>query len=174
MSPLLKVAYVSLPVDAARLDKNVLGLAAIRAAIHAQRTADRSGNAAEKRQSGNSRPFCAARATITSSIAVPAVTRCSSIFTSLKPRPNLITTPGTPPSRTMRFEPAPMATIRNFRRQVAQEIRKVVFILRHEKGLRRTADPEPGEFSQRLIGEQPTRATRAFSLSARERCRENS
>src|SRR5262245_9753808 len=32
---------VSLPVDAARFDKNVLGLAAIGAAVHAQRTADR-------------------------------------------------------------------------------------------------------------------------------------
>ena len=40
-------------------------------------------------------------------------------------------------------------------RQIAQEIRKVVFIFRHEEGLRRTADAKPGEFSQRLIGEQP-------------------
>ena len=53
---------------------------------------------------------CAARATITSSIAVPAVTRSTSTFTSLKPRPNLITTPGTPPSRTIATKPVGMYT----------------------------------------------------------------
>src|SRR5215510_40368 len=50
----------------------------------------------------------AARATFTSGTAAPAHTRWpSSIATSLKPRPRRTTTPGTPPSRTMRFEPRP-------------------------------------------------------------------
>ena len=50
MSALLKRAHVALPVNAARLDQNVLGFAAIGAAVHAQRAADRARNAAEKRQ----------------------------------------------------------------------------------------------------------------------------
>ena len=43
---------------------------------------------------------------------------------------------------------------RNVHGQVAQEIREVVFILRHVEGLRRPADAEPSQFGQRLIGEQ--------------------
>ena len=53
---------------------------------------------------------CAARATFTSGTAVPADTRWpSSIAISPKPRPSRITTPATPPSRTMRLEPRPTA-----------------------------------------------------------------
>src|SRR5262245_58174010 len=52
---------------------------------------------------------CAARLTLTSGTAVPARMRSpGSTFTSPKPRPSLITTPGTPPSRTIRFEPSPI------------------------------------------------------------------
>ena len=41
-------AHAALPVDAARLDQRVLGLAAIGAAVHAQRPADRAGDAAKE------------------------------------------------------------------------------------------------------------------------------
>ena len=44
----------------------------------------------------------------------------------------------------------------NIRRQVAQEIREVVLVLRHEEHLRRTAGSEPGELAERLVGEQPS------------------
>ena len=47
--------HASLPVDAARLDQRVLGLAAIGAAVHAQRPADGAGNAAEEREPGDRR-----------------------------------------------------------------------------------------------------------------------
>ena len=51
----------------------------------------------------------AARLTFTSGTAVPARMRVpSSTFTSPKPRPSRMTTPGTPPSRTIRLEPSPM------------------------------------------------------------------
>ncbi len=43
-----EAAHIALPVDAARLDQNVLGLSPIGAAIHAQRAADGAGNAAEE------------------------------------------------------------------------------------------------------------------------------
>ena len=55
---------------------------------------------------------CAARATFTSGTAAPARTRSpGSTVTALKPRPSRITTPGTPPSRTIRLEPRPTTVI---------------------------------------------------------------
>ena len=46
---------------------------------------------------------------VRSGTAVPARTRLpASIFVSLNPRPSRTTTPATPPSRTIRFEPRPM------------------------------------------------------------------
>src|SRR6266566_1938772 len=46
-------AGVAAAVNASRCDQHVLGLAAVGAAVHAQRAADRARNAAEKRQSGD-------------------------------------------------------------------------------------------------------------------------
>ena len=43
----------ALPVDAARLDQRILGLAPIGAAVHAQRAADGAGNAAQEGEPGN-------------------------------------------------------------------------------------------------------------------------
>ena len=53
MSALREDAHASLPVDAARLDQHVLGLAAIGAAVHAQRAADRAGDAAQESEPGD-------------------------------------------------------------------------------------------------------------------------
>ena len=78
----------------------------------------------------------------------------SSIAISLKPRPSRITTPGTPPSRTIRLEPAPITVTGISGRQVAQEIGQIVLVLRHEEHLRRAADAEPGQFAERLVGQQ--------------------
>ena len=47
-------------IDAARLDQHVLGLAAIGAAIHAQRAADRARNAAQEGQPGDAGLLCRA------------------------------------------------------------------------------------------------------------------
>ncbi len=44
---------------------------------------------------------------------------------------------------------------RNVGRHVAQEVSQIVFVLRHEERLRRTADAKPGEFGERLVGQQP-------------------
>ena len=55
MSPLLKTRTLPCAVDAARLDQRVLGLAAIGAAVHAQRAADRARNAAEEGEPGDRR-----------------------------------------------------------------------------------------------------------------------
>ena len=73
-----------------------------------QRAADRARNAAEEVQSGDAGLLRGA-ATCTSGTAAPARMRSpGSTFTSPKPRPSRITTPGTPPSRTIRLEPTPI------------------------------------------------------------------
>ena len=46
---------VALAVDGARLDQHVLGFAAMRAGVHAQRAADRARNAAIECQPGDAR-----------------------------------------------------------------------------------------------------------------------
>ncbi len=44
---------------------------------------------------------------------------------------------------------------RNVGRQILQKIGEIALVLRHEQHLRRAADAKPGEFGERLIGEQP-------------------
>jgi hypothetical protein len=65
-----------------------------------------------------------------------------------------MTTPLTPPSRTIRFEPTPTGINRNITRQLRQKISEVVFIGRRKQNLRRAADTKPRERRERLIGEQ--------------------
>jgi hypothetical protein len=49
---------------------------------------------------------------------------------------------------------------RTIGRQIAQEIRKIVFVLRQEENLRRAADAKPGQLGERLVGEQPSAQVR--------------
>ena len=53
MSPFAEHVHAALPVDGARFDQRVLGLAAIGAAVHAQRSADRARDAAQEGEPGN-------------------------------------------------------------------------------------------------------------------------
>ena len=53
MSALRQHVDAALPIDRARFDKRILGLAAIGAAVHPQRAADAARNPAHERQSGN-------------------------------------------------------------------------------------------------------------------------
>ena len=117
---------------------------------------------------------CAARATLTSGTAAPARMRVPSIAISLKPRPSRITTPGTPPSRTIRLEPSPMTVTAISAGRFDEEISEVGFVLRHEQQLRRPADAKPGQFGERLVGEQPAAQLRHLRRSDRRRCRESS
>ena len=52
--------HASAPIDRARLDQRVFGFAPIGAAVHAQRAADRAGNAAHERQTANAGLLCCA------------------------------------------------------------------------------------------------------------------
>src|SRR5579864_8501871 len=96
-------------VEPARFDQRMPDLAAMGAGVHDQGPADRAGHAAQEGQAMTP-AFAAALATNWSGAAAPAITRPSSaISTAPKARPpSLMTTPGIPPSRTMRFEPSPI------------------------------------------------------------------
>ena len=107
MSALLSVAC-ALPVDRPRLDQRVLGLAAVGAAVHAQRAADRAGNAAKEGEPGDAGLLRRARDLDVRHRGAGADAVTPSTFDLVKPRPSRITTPGTPPSRTIRLEPSPM------------------------------------------------------------------
>ena len=50
MSALVKPDLLAVAADAGRLDQHILGLGAIGAGVHAQRAADRAGNAEEEFQ----------------------------------------------------------------------------------------------------------------------------
>ena len=155
MSALAEDADVALPVDAARLDQRVLGLAAIGAAVHAQRPADRAGNAAEEREPGDRRLLRGARDLHVGHRGAGADAVPASTFTSPKPRPSRITTPGTPPSRTIRLEPSPTTVTGISAGRCAEEIGEVGLVLRHEQNLRRPADAKPGQLRERLVRQQP-------------------
>ena len=93
---------------------------------------------------------------------------------SPKPRPSRITTPGTPPSRTIRLEPRPMTVTGISAGRLAQKIGQIVFVLRHEQNLRRAADAEPGQLGERLVGQQPPAQFRHFCFQIGARYRESS
>ena len=95
------------PIDRARHDERVLGLASIGAAIHAQRAADAARNAAQERQPRNAGLLRRARDLNVGHRG--AGTHGESLNRDLaETAAESTTTPGTPPSRTMRLEPRPM------------------------------------------------------------------
>ena len=157
-------ADVAGAIDAARLDQHVLGLAAIGAAVHAQRAADRAGNAAQEREPGEAgllrrprdpdvrhRGAGADALALDLDVAETAAER--------------MTTPGTPPSRTIRLEPSADDGHRNVGRQMRKEIREVVLVVRHEQHLRRPADAEPGELgASGWFGKQPPAQRGSFGF----------
>ena len=150
-----EAAHVALPVDAARLDQHVLGLAAIGAAVHAQRAADGAGNAAQKRQPRDAGLLRRARHHDVehggAGDDAMAVFDCDVVEAAAEP------------DHHARHAAVAHDQIGagadhgdgDFGRQVAQEISQIVFVLRHEERLRRTADAKPGEFAERLVGQQP-------------------
>ena len=136
MSAFVKTRTRAAAVDAARFDQHVLDLAAVGAGVHPQRAADRAGNAAQEGEAvdaggrrrlgdeGVGRGGAGGDATIRQSTSI-----------ALKARPpSRTTTPATPPSRTIRFEPRPMTVTGIVARQAAEEAREVVLVGRREQG----------------------------------------
>ena len=167
MSALLKLRILPCAVDAARLDQHVLGLAAIGAAVHAQRAADRAGNAAEERQARDAGLLRRARHHHVEHRGAGG--DAMAVFDL-----DLVEAAAEPDHHARHAAVAHDQVgagadhrDRNVGRQIAQEISQIVFVLRHEERLRRTADAEPGELAERLVGQQPPAQFRQARLSAR-------
>jgi len=107
----------------------------------------------------------AVSATRLSSAAVPALTTSPSRGSHPNARgDNRITTPGKPPSRTIKLEPTPTTIDRQLLRQVLQKVSKIVFIRWREQHLRRTADAKTRS-ARRATG-SPTAARAGPGIAA--------
>ena len=151
------------PIDRARLDQRVLGLAAIGAAVHAQRAADAAGNAAHERQSGDAGLLRRARDFDVGHRRTGANAR---VFDG-----DIAKTAAEPDHHARHATVAhdeigaePDDGHRNVRRQIGQRIAKVLLIFRHEQNLRRAADAKPGQLRQRLVRQQPAAQRRHFGF----------
>ena len=152
MSAFEKVRMLPGAVDAAAVDEAILDLRAIGAGVHAQRAADRARNAAQEAEGRRRRPWRRRAPAFMSRAAAPASTFSPSMAISSNARPSRITTPGKPPSRTRRLEPAPTTQISCARRQPPQEIGEVGFVRRLEQDLRRAAGAKPCQRGERRVG----------------------
>ena len=142
------------PVEPARLDQHVLGLAAIGAAVHAQRAADSAGNAAVEGKTSDARVTRRARDHDVEhrgagAQAMPLLDR-----DGIEAAAEADDYAGHAAIAHDEIGAGADDIDRNVRRQIAQEISEIVLVFRHEEHLRRAADAEPGEFAERLIGQQ--------------------
>ena len=167
MSALVQTRTLPGAVDAARLDQRVLGLAAIGAAVHAQRAADRAGNAAQERKPGDAGLLRRARDLHVRHRGAGARCVC--------PLDLDVAEAAAEPDHHARHAAVAHDQVgaepddgdRNVGRQDAEEIREVGLVLRHEQHLRRPADAKPGQRRQRLVRQQPPAQFGAPSISGR-------
>ena len=147
-------ADIALPVDAARLDQRVLGFAAVRAAIHAQCAADAAGDAAHEREPRDRRFLRGAR-------DFHVRHRGAGADAMARFHRDLVE-PAAEPDRNARYAAVAHDQVgakadrghRDFGGKLFQEIREIVFVVRHEHHLRRTADAKPGQLGKRLVRQQ--------------------
>jgi hypothetical protein len=142
-------------IDAAHLEYGVFCLSAIGAAVHPQRPADGSRNAAKKCKTGNRRLLRrAANLHVGHRRAdANAIAGLDPDFTETTAKPDDDTW-----DAAIAHDQVGAETDHGngyFTRQSAEKKRKIRFILRHEQSLRRSTHAKPGEFGKRLIREQP-------------------
>jgi len=138
-------------VDRTRRYQPILDLSAVGTAIHAQRTANRAGNAAKERQAGDA---CLLRHARNFHVRHRR-TNPQAIIAFRHNRAE----PAAKPHHNARNAPVAHNQVRakandgdgNFRRQGGKKITQIGFILRHEQHLRRTADTKPSERRERFI-----------------------
>ena len=172
------------------VDQHVLGLAAVGAAVHAQRAADRARNAAHERQPGDAGLLRRARDLHVRHRRAGPDARAIDL--------DLVEAAAEPHHHARHAAVAHDQVgaeadhdDRNVGGDAAEEIGEVVLVLRHEQHLRRPADAEPGQLGERLVRQQPaaqlgargfqigvmsgkviTRTASAPWPSAPERCRQ--
>ncbi len=141
-------------VDAARHHQHVLGLAAIGAAIHAQRAADRTGYAAQKRQAGDRGLLGGARHLHVGhrGAGAHAVIRFDRDLAEAAAEPDHHAGDAAVAHDEIGAEADDGD--RQFGGKLRQQHGEVLGVLRREQHLRRPADPEPGQLRQRLVGDE--------------------
>jgi hypothetical protein len=142
-------------VDAARENQHVLGLAAIGAAVHAQGAADRTGDAAQKRQAGDRGLLRRARHLHVghrgASGHAVAVLDCDLAEAAAEPDHHA----RDPAVAHDEIGAEADGGDRHLGGKLRQQGGQILGVLRREQHLRRPADPEPGQFGQRLVGKEP-------------------
>src|SRR6185312_7424582 len=142
-------------VDAARLDQDVLGLAAIGAAVHAQRAADRAGYAGEEGETGNAGLLRRARdhdiehrraggdamIVVAGDVVEAAAEADDEAFDAAVAHDQVRAGADDGDGHLVR--------------QITERVGEVILVFGHEQRLRRPADAEPGELAERLIGDEP-------------------
>ncbi len=154
----------ALAVDRTHRDKLIARLAAMRAGIHAQRTADGAGNAAIERKPVNAgigrrtrdlhvRHRCAgANAhTILDDDFVEAAAQANDNARHAAVAHDEIGAEANDRDRNRRIE-------------MREEISEIIFAFGREQDLRRTAGTKPSERRKLLIGQETTRADQALRL----------
>ena len=146
--------YAAAAVDGARLDQGVFGLAAIGAAVHAQRAADAAGNAAHECKSGNAGFLRRAR--------YFHIGHCGAGAYIVFFDRNLIEAAAEPDHDAWNAAVAhnqigakPDDRNGDIARQIGEKIRQIAFVFGHEQKLRRAADAKPGQLGERLVRQQP-------------------
>ncbi|MGY4349464.1 hypothetical protein ACVWXM_005957 [Bradyrhizobium sp. GM7.3] len=155
MSALEKMCFVPSRPDATRLDQHVLGLAAIGARIHAQRAADRAGNAEVKFEPAD----IGRRGDFRHALVERGCARGDDIAA----RARLAKGARRKPDHHARHAAVAHDQVGadaddidgNVACEMREEIREIVLIRRREQHLRGTSDAKPGELGERLVRQQP-------------------
>ena len=136
-------------------NEHVLGFAPVGTAIHAQGAADRTRNAAQKRQAadrgvlGGTRHFHVRHR----GAGADARTGFHLDIGEAAAKADHHARHAAVPNDEIGAEPDDGD--RDVHRQMPEERAEIVFVLRDEQQLCRPPDPEPGQIGERLIGEEP-------------------
>ena len=147
-------ADVAAAIHTTRLDQRILGFATIGAAVHAERTADRAGDAAHEGKPGERGLLRGARN--------PHVGHRGAGAHALALDLDVGEAAAKPDDDARHAAVAhdqvgaePDDGDGDVGRKIREDVGKVVLVLRHEQHLRRPADAKPGQRRQRLVGQQP-------------------
>ena len=163
---ILKGVHPTRAVDAACFNQDIFGFPTIGAPVHAQGSTDRAWNTAEKCNAGDCRlmrgpaDFHIRRRRPGANPAFPL----NRDLTETAAQPN--DDARHPAVAHNQIGAKPDYDDWNLTGQVCKERRQVGFVFRQEQHLRRSTDAKPGEFGERLVGNQPTANCRHARLEA--------
>ena len=153
MSALRQNVDAALPIDRARFDERIFGLASVSAAIHAQRAADTAWNPAHERQSGDPGFLRRARdLDVGYSSTGPHIEAINDDFVEAAAQSDHDARNAAVAHDQIGAETHDGDC--DLARKVRQEIAEVGFVLWHEQNLCGSANAKPGQLRDRLIAQQ--------------------